>query len=392
MQKIIILIFILFVNLFSNKLSSREVNLVGNVDFSTYDLKFNGTIDNRLHISVYLNQVGDKIRGIYFYENNKYYLTLDGTIGKTGRCIIFENNYKGRITGKFEGVLRNEGFKGTWNNTDNTKRYNFELVNQAPLMLGESKASIVSENKFQYSIILFVIGFISLVGGIFYYKKRKSKQMPNESPLIQTSTNINPGIDIDKLSSKIVQDLKDAKVAIPNSKDTDDQETINKKKGDIFERFVVDKFAKANKIGFPKMFNHVTWQGDKRSSDGNFAKTNGNPDLIYDFKLPEHNATFAVECKWRKKDKKIKFAEITQITRYKRFSKSENIDVYIVIGIGDNPQAPDELFVIPLNDVDFPEWDYDFLKENYLIPYFFYDTVYDMLNPPAHVKNGMKIF
>ncbi len=113
MHRVIILILLLS-SLFFDKINAKSINLVKDVDFKTFSLKYKGTIDSRLHISVFLNQVDDKIKGIYYYDNNKYYLTLDGTVSKSGNCIIFENNYKGKITGKFEGLLNNEKFSGTW--------------------------------------------------------------------------------------------------------------------------------------------------------------------------------------------------------------------------------------------------------------------------------------
>ena len=385
MKKIKIIISIFVLLLFSNEIDAKQVNLVKDVDLSTFSLKYEGTIDKRLHISIFLNQVDDKISGIYYYDKNKQFLTLDGTIGKAGHCIMFENNAEGKITGKFEGVLNDDSYKGTWKNAKNTKELSFELVNQATLKTVSKDELPAVKSKSRPLYLFFIGGLFVIAILLLIYLKNKTKPASITESNKETVTNNNP-IDIDKLSSKIVQDLKDANVLASKESLVLTKDEINKKKGDDFEKHVVDKFAKLNNEKYPDMFKHVTWQGDKVSSNGNYAKTNGNPDLIYEFKKGTFQVKFAVECKYRKKDKKIKFAEASQIKRYNEFSKSENMDVYIVLGVGSNPNEPDEIFTIPLNEIKDPEMDYDLLVERYLRKSFYYDCDYNLLNPTNYQK------
>jgi hypothetical protein len=60
---------------------------------------------------------------------------------------------------------------------------------------------------------------------------------------------------------------------------------------------------------------------------------------------------FAIECKWRKNYFKngIEWAQNYQIKNYKEYAEKLNIPVFVVIGVGGEPEKPEELFIVPLS-------------------------------------------
>lgn len=123
--------------------------------------------------------------------------------------------------------------------------------------------------------------------------------------------------------------------------DFDDE---NKAKGDAFVAFVVKHFDK-------RYFTLQEWRGDKYV-EGNYPVSSHFPDLEVKFSLNSKNVSecFAIECKWRKQYYKncIEWAQDYQIKNYKEYSAKINIPVFVVIGLGGEPDSPNELFIIPL--------------------------------------------
>ncbi len=124
-----------------------------------------------------------------------------------------------------------------------------------------------------------------------------------------------------------------------------------KEKGSAFEGWVVKKFDE-------RYFDLKDWRGDKYV-EGRFAESSEHPDLEIEFHLRDVRARFAVECKWRKsfeqRDKPgITWASERQIDNYQRFSKDRGMPVFVIIGIGGEPNAPAELYVVPLNGLRYP--------------------------------------
>lgn len=118
----------------------------------------------------------------------------------------------------------------------------------------------------------------------------------------------------------------------------------NKAKGDAFERFVVKNFDK-------KYFTLQEWRGDK-FVDGIYAVSNHFPDLevIFNFKSKGVREVFAIECKWRRSyfQEAIEWAKDYQLKNYKEYAAKLKISVFVVIGIGGEPEKPQELFIVPL--------------------------------------------
>lgn len=93
------------------------------------------------------------------------------------------------------------------------------------------------------------------------------------------------------------------------------------------------------------------WRSDKYV-DGIYAVSNHFPDLevIFDFKPKGVKEAFAIECKWRKNYFKngIEWAQNYQIKNYKEYADKLKIPVFVVIGVGGEPEKPEELFIVPL--------------------------------------------
>ena len=132
-------------------------------------------------------------------------------------------------------------------------------------------------------------------------------------------------------------------------KDSIKQDDIdeNKIKGEAFEKFIVKKFDK-------QYFTLQEWRSDKYV-DGVYAVSNHFPDLevIFNLKTKGVNEAFAIECKWRKNYLKngIEWAKDYQIKNYKEYADKLNIPVFVVIGVGGEPENPNELFIIPLRNM-----------------------------------------
>ncbi|MBW2331009.1 MAG: hypothetical protein JRF30_08800 [Deltaproteobacteria bacterium] len=93
-------------------------------------------------------------------------------------------------------------------------------------------------------------------------------------------------------------------------------------------------------------------QGDK-FVDGIYAESTKNPDIEIELSVRDTKKIFAVESKWRRSYFKngIQWARKEQIYNYKRYSEKNNIPVFVVIGVGKNPENPEDVFVIPLDDL-----------------------------------------
>lgn len=95
------------------------------------------------------------------------------------------------------------------------------------------------------------------------------------------------------------------------------------------------------------------WRGDK-SMDGVVPESNKYPDLVLRQTVEGHRFDYAVECKWRSgfsSKSGLVWTDFPQFESYKYFSRSHNIPVFIVLGLGGLPTAPDAIYVIPLDTI-----------------------------------------
>ncbi|MEW4570107.1 hypothetical protein AB1L88_19755 [Tautonia sp. JC769] len=125
----------------------------------------------------------------------------------------------------------------------------------------------------------------------------------------------------------------------------------SEEKGYLFEQWVVKRFNR-------RYFTIKEWRGDKYA-DGIYAESSTYPDLEIEFGLRDTRVVFAVECKWRKRydsDERpgIEWATERQIENYQRFQRERGIPVFVVIGMGGEPDAPNDLFVANLDQLRYP--------------------------------------
>lgn len=148
-------------------------------------------------------------------------------------------------------------------------------------------------------------------------------------------------------------------------------------KGRLFEEFVVDRFDE-------RYYKIIHWQGDK-SYNGRHAESNRNPDLVMNLRTQSVNANFAVECKFRSNrlfNQPIQFCEERQLNNYKNYGHAQNIDVFLVLGLGGTANAPRDLFVLPIMTFNSNVIDPDQLRRYYKNPKtkFFYDVASKVLS------------
>jgi len=189
--------------------------------------------------------------------------------------------------------------------------------------------------------IIIVIGLVLVVWGIAIVSKPQ-----------KTETIVTKYVQIVKAETKPILEKKREPIKVaakPTATDKTQQDDFdeNKAKGDAFETFVVKNFSR-------KYFTLQEWRSDKYV-DGIYAVSNHFPDLevIFNFKEKGINEAFAIECKWRGYYYKneIKWAENYQINNYKEYAEKLNIPVFVVIGVGGEPKMPEELFIVPLQEM-----------------------------------------
>ncbi|EJF09218.1 hypothetical protein [Pontibacter sp. BAB1700] len=162
---------------------------------------------------------------------------------------------------------------------------------------------------------------------------------PNERSLIKEIANSN-NLDYDAIIQDVEKRIVESGVSETEIID------VNKRSGDDFEKYVVQKFDR----GF---FKIKEWAGDKYVN-GRYAQTTQHPDLLLEFQMKGQTFEFAVECKWKSNFYKrgIEFATPEQFKRYQSFQSEKNIPVFIAIGVKGTGNDPEELFIVPLKEID----------------------------------------
>lgn len=145
---------------------------------------------------------------------------------------------------------------------------------------------------------------------------------------------------------------KKSRYSIPNSNfiRVNDKKTAESiAKGYAFEQYVAAMIAKNYN------YNLIAWQSDKQVN-GIFPALSMDPDLIWFYENKYAEFIFAVECKWRGDywNNGIEWARPEQFEHYLEFEECEDIPVTIVLGVGGSPDMPEDLYVIPLEDIEYP--------------------------------------
>ncbi|MGN0225030.1 MAG: hypothetical protein ACI4A7_02985 [Prevotella sp.] len=117
-------------------------------------------------------------------------------------------------------------------------------------------------------------------------------------------------------------------------------------KGREFEDYVIEELLHIGSTGSDAKL--IEWRSDK-SLEGVFPETNRLPDLVVSFKRKKK---VALECKWRRTILKSVYNELITNEKddiFKQYSTENGIDVWYIIGVGGEPSAPEELYLIPLS-------------------------------------------
>jgi len=211
-------------------------------------------------------------------------------------------------------------------------------------------------------IVIMIVGIIVFIVGIIFYNTANKKNNNNDN-----------GNELDKVIEMAIADgvltsnerkiikqvttekkldyneiIKGVEKQISELKTDSETELIDykKKKGDDFEKFIVQKFDK-------KYFSVKEWAGDKYVH-GIYADTTPQPDILLEFSFKQESSEFYVECKWRQNLYKngVEIANKGQFDRYKNFEEKKRIPVFIAIGIGGKAISPEQLYIIPLQETD----------------------------------------
>lgn len=193
--------------------------------------------------------------------------------------------------------------------------------------------------------LMIVAGVLIAVWGIVLVTKKEEKEATKtiviERIVEKTKKEREPIGETAVASAQKVVKSDEPKVEEPED---------NFAKGEEFEKFVVKKFN-------PRYFRLEEWRSDKYV-DGRYAQSNHYPDLevTFEMKSKEIKERFAIECKWRKSFYKngIEWAKGYQLSNYQQFAKDLHIPVWVVIGVGGLPSAPEEVYVMPLTTLTSP--------------------------------------
>lgn len=116
--------------------------------------------------------------------------------------------------------------------------------------------------------------------------------------------------------------------------------SINQIKGRRFEEFVVSLLSDKAK------FKLLAWWSDKIYQN-TYAVENLYPDLHIKHNLDTCAVEYFVECKYRSSWGQGKIDISSQFLRYRKYAKAHNIELFIALGVGGKPSAPDEFFIVP---------------------------------------------
>ena len=209
-------------------------------------------------------------------------------------------------------------------------------------------------------IILIVAGALLLIIGVLLFNNGKEKintagedmHKVIEMAIADGVLTVNEKTKIRELAEKNNMDydkvIQQAEERLRNLNVDSETELVdfNQKNGLDFEKYIVQLFDR-------KQYKIKEWAGDKYV-DGLYAETTLQPDIIFELKMHGEPIAFAVECKWRKQIPEtgsLEFASQAQIDRYKNFERTKRIPVFIAIGLGGKASLPENIYVIPLNDI-----------------------------------------
>lgn len=126
-------------------------------------------------------------------------------------------------------------------------------------------------------------------------------------------------------------------------------------KGDEFERFI-------RKNLFPHVYYDLLHKNyDYLTSQYFYIESSKEPD--FRFRSHKSGKEFFVEAKYRSHfyQWRLEWCKTYQLRRYQVINK--DTPIFIVIGVGGHPMAPERIFLVPLKDIKYTVLFQSFLKK-----------------------------
>ncbi|MDZ4809817.1 MAG: hypothetical protein SGI96_16370 [Bacteroidota bacterium] len=188
-------------------------------------------------------------------------------------------------------------------------------------------------NKVQKSsnitYMLIGAGTLLLILGVFYLvknNKEQRKKIESIPMLFSQPPNVEVAVNLPEFTA----------------------EELKKNNGLAFEKYVVKNFDK-------NYFKLLNWRGDKYV-DGHYPLSSMEPDLDYLYRDSGRQQLFAIECKWQQATNAnaVKLADERKLNNYRNYQTTKNYPVFVILGIGGTGSEPNNLFIIPLNEISDP--------------------------------------
>lgn len=258
----------------------------------------------------------------------------DGSTARYPSYLIFS-----KVGSSFKIIEEGDGV------ANSNKNYQTKIGSKSVTVGNSTKVvnqEIESTKKTKNNWTLYGGGLIAVIASVGYFVRKKNKE--------KTKNEVMPQVN------NIPENKASAIKQVSNNYDEFTDENV--KKGRMFEEFVVKKFDK-------EYFKIMIWQSDK-SIEGMHADANQDPDLVVRLTKNSGYYKFAVECKYRTKietEKKFEIITNSQFLRYKKYGLENNMPVFIVLGVGGTANNPNELFIIPLKDLEDSDIKYAYIKK-----------------------------
>ncbi|MBR1732780.1 MAG: hypothetical protein IJ729_03440 [Alloprevotella sp.] len=117
-------------------------------------------------------------------------------------------------------------------------------------------------------------------------------------------------------------------------------------KGREFEDFVLELLSVENN----EDVKLLEWRGDKQQGSI-FPESNHYPDFLLEYHSKSSTTLLTIECKWRQRLSIPELFDESKIEKYRQYANERNARMLYVLGIGGQPCAPEEVYLVPIEAV-----------------------------------------
>lgn len=162
----------------------------------------------------------------------------------------------------------------------------------------------------------------------------------------------------------------------PATKTVETSEEWAKRVGNEFENFVANFFTNR------EVFTVLEWNQGQTSTEGVYAEADKNPDFKIKQEFGKNGLTYWIECKYRThfNNRGAIIVKDYQLNRYRQIQSQSHRKIFLAIGVGENPAAPDEIFIVPLDSISSES-----IKRDDIAPY-------KMQNPRTDLAGWIKSY